>query len=40
MTIKADLAGTDCVFELQMYGGHLADNAMGVLEAWRRSACR
>ena len=31
MTIKADLAGTDCVFELQMHGGHLADNAMGVL---------
>ena len=25
------LLDTDCVFELQMHGGHLADNAMGVL---------
>ena len=31
MTIKACLAGTDCVFELPMYGRHLAENAMGVL---------
>ena len=31
MTIKACLAGTDCVFELCMYGRHLAENAMGVL---------
>ena len=31
MTIHADLAGINCVFELQMHGRHLADNAMGVL---------
>ena len=31
MTIKACLAGTDYVFELRMYGRHLAENAMGVL---------
>ena len=31
MTIKAHLAGTDYIFELRMYGRHLAENAMGVL---------
>ena len=31
MTIKACFAGTDFVFELRMYGRHLAENAMGVL---------
>ena len=31
MTIKAFFAGTDYVFELRMYGRHLAENAMGVL---------
>lgn len=31
MTIRACLAGTDCIFKLTMYGHHLAENAMGVL---------
>ena len=31
MTIKACFAGTDYVFDLRMYGHHLAENAMGVL---------
>ena len=31
MTIKACFAGTNTIFELRMFGHHLAENAMGVL---------